>query len=1415
MRRSSRPAQSGVVRGAPDRGSLAAAGVVAALCLLLVVPPAAQAASEHSYVGAYAGALGISPMPQRVAVHEASGKAFVAARGVNRVQVLTPQAGGVAPAFSIPVPAPFGVAIDQTNGNLYVSHTAVSAVNERQAITTTSANSGTFTLTFQGHTTAPIPYNANGAAVQTALIDLDGVEPGDLTVSGSWAFGFGSYTVNFAGALAATDVPEIAASQSFGAGGQISVSTSVAGRAAEPAGFRRFNPNNATNPTSYSFDGGWTGPQIGTGEGQVGSVRTGGDANPGRGGLAVDPTNGDLIVADPGRNMIHRYDSSGTFVSSFDGCWDGSVSGFCLGFVRPAFTSVRDVAVYSNGDVLVADVSGTNARVDRYSATGARIRALSTNNNPVPNPALTSLDSSLVVGVNQLTDEAFISSNTNTSTFSQIASRIFQFENDTLVGSFAGPTAETGGFYYGFAVRSTLPGRFYGVAATAVPGYAVGLSEPRLAIFDALIPPTVSPGVDVSELTPTAARFSGTVNANGGNVAWRFQYRLVGASTWTDAPTPAGSVTGASDQPVSHVVSGLQPNKPYEVKLVANAGSVTRESAVGQFTTPTTPPVVDTGLGSYLTEDSALLTGGVNPRNSATSYHFEWGESTDYGNRLPLDEGVSVGSANQRVTVRQQLDGLEPGTTYHFRVVAENDEEQVSYGDDVEFTTLDQPLGGLQGKRGYELALQQPWQTLTWRNTTWVSLDGDAFGFALFPLDPAPPFVDDNNKMFVSERGEDRWTARPIDLPDRGRVVYDDPAYASPDFSRTFAQSVIAHDPDDTNNAVDIYMNAGDGEQVWLTRGELHDPENPDNADTGIGYSTGSGDLGSAASGVTISAPYDSAFSLDGTTVVFGSDRRLTVDDPNPSLKSALAQGQRLYRWRGGELKLISVRPNGTAPIGADVRLGSAAAGSPHAVSEDGSRIFWSDGTTIFAHVDGRPTATVGTGTYLDASADGRIVFYLSGGRIYSYDVDGGETHDLTGNAQLRGPTAFADTGERVYYVASAALDVEPSPRGHRPIAGSPNLYVTRVGSDGEPDGSRFVATLDPRIGSGENWDVHVGMLRYRDRAADASPDGRVLAFASVAPLLDRTTSGLRQVYVYDDATGSLECASCPQDGSAPSATIEPNAHVASKTETTPEPGSAPSGWLRQRSANRMVASDGTVFFTAGTRLVDTDYNDVRDVYEYRNGQIRLVSSGEPAANPSTFEQASVDGSTAIISSGETYDPRDGEPGLIKLWAARVGGGFPLPTPEPTCSGAACEGEPQPRPVAPLFTSDGFRGAGNVRDPRSSARVSVGVLASKGKAPSALLRVRVSGPGSLRVSGAAVRTTARKVAKAGVYRVRVPLRAKQRRSLAQRGKVTVRVNVLFRSSNRGSATRKLAFTLRHKPAKRSHRSRAADNGGRR
>lgn len=74
---------------------------------------------------------------------------------------------------------------------------ATGGVNDQQTVTITGGpTGGTFTLTYSGQTTAGIAYNANAAAVQSALEGLSNINPGDVSVTGS-----GPYVVTFTGAL--------------------------------------------------------------------------------------------------------------------------------------------------------------------------------------------------------------------------------------------------------------------------------------------------------------------------------------------------------------------------------------------------------------------------------------------------------------------------------------------------------------------------------------------------------------------------------------------------------------------------------------------------------------------------------------------------------------------------------------------------------------------------------------------------------------------------------------------------------------------------------------------------------------------------------------------------------------------------------------------------------------------------------------------------------------------------------------------------------------------------------------------------------------------------------------------------------------------------------------------------------------
>ncbi len=103
------------------------------------------------------------------------------------------------------------------------------APNEAQVVTLTSATGGTFTLTWNGQTTAAIAFDAPAAAVQAALEALSNIAVGDVTVSGNAG---GPYTVTFKGQQRGVNVAAMTATDSTtGSGHNVAVTTGSAGGA--------------------------------------------------------------------------------------------------------------------------------------------------------------------------------------------------------------------------------------------------------------------------------------------------------------------------------------------------------------------------------------------------------------------------------------------------------------------------------------------------------------------------------------------------------------------------------------------------------------------------------------------------------------------------------------------------------------------------------------------------------------------------------------------------------------------------------------------------------------------------------------------------------------------------------------------------------------------------------------------------------------------------------------------------------------------------------------------------------------------------------------------------------------------------------------------------------------------------------
>jgi len=78
-------------------------------------------------------------------------------------------------------------------------------------------------------------------------------------------------------------------------------------------------------------------------------------------------------------------------------------------------------------------------------------------------------------------------------------------------------------------------------------------------------------------------------------------------------------------------------------------------------------PVVTTGPAQTVTATAATLTGTVDPNGTARSYRFEYGTTTAYGQQTPE---ATTGDGDDPVAVQAAVEGLQPATTYHFRLVA-------------------------------------------------------------------------------------------------------------------------------------------------------------------------------------------------------------------------------------------------------------------------------------------------------------------------------------------------------------------------------------------------------------------------------------------------------------------------------------------------------------------------------------------------------------------------------------------------------------------------------------------------------------------------------------------------------------------------------------------------------------------------
>lgn len=201
----------------------------------------------------------------------------------------------------------------------------------------------------------------------------------------------------------------------------------------------------------------------------------------------------------------------------------------------------------------------------------------------------------------------------------------------------------------------------------------------------------------VSALTSTTVTLNGTVNPDGLATTYTFDGGIDTAYGYQQ-PSPQASVgSGTSPVAESTNLTGLSPSTNYDIRIEAtNADGTTYGSDVA-FTTPasgggTSAPAVVSSAATAVTSTTATLNGTVNPDGLATTYTFDGGTDTSYGNQQPSPQ-ASVGSGTSPVAESTNLTGLSPSTTYHVRIEATN-ADGTTDGSDVTFTTSASGGGG-------------------------------------------------------------------------------------------------------------------------------------------------------------------------------------------------------------------------------------------------------------------------------------------------------------------------------------------------------------------------------------------------------------------------------------------------------------------------------------------------------------------------------------------------------------------------------------------------------------------------------------------------------------------------------------------------------------------------------------------------
>jgi hypothetical protein len=780
-------------------------------------------------------------------------------------------------------------------------------------------------------------------------------------------------------------------------------------------------------------------------------------------------------------------------------------------------------------------------------------------------------------------------------------------------------------------------------------------------------------------------------------------YGFEGAETATCEPEATEIGDGSAPIAVHAIVTGISPETTrYRFRLLASNQFGESQGGPSLFGPPLLVP--ESALPVLYRE--ATLRAKVDPSGLATSYRFEYGLDEGYGQSTPATE---LAPGDGSVLVEVPLGGLEEGTEYHFRVVAENEASSAVGPDQTLRTLVRRPAedcpnasyrtgfsANLPDCRAYELVTPAetrgliPYaagtETASWGfDNKLVAPDGERLSYF---VDGTLPGFDGNGLLdgYRAERAQGEG-----EHPNAGWTS----ALVSPSYAQTGGDNPgqLGVAPDQLYSVWRVIPLEAFGE----TLDEGTHLRTPDGFEL----------LGQGSLGID-PQPEVRRLSAGGTHVIFTSGDHLEAD-------AAPAPTVAIYDREAGDptAEVLSVKPDGSPFDGGE-------GASFLAATEDGTAVAFEVGGILYLRRNGVTTeVAAGPNTFSGISEDGTRVFYADAGTqpagLFVCDIEAGPcagpgAHAATKIAASATFVNVSADGSHAFFTSEDALTppTDENDNSEHAVEGAPNLYAW----DGAA--THFVANLDPGDLVEFDGDTHMhlgmwstalvpGVFNGRGHSpARSTPDGKVFVFQSHARLTGYENESHGEIYRYEqDASEGerLTCPSCDPSGAPPSADA-----------LLQDLGGLFAVQARTLIPN--LTEDGSeLFFQSPDQLLPEDANGVQDVYAWRamgagscesdGGCLSLISAGQ-GAHDSYLYGMSPDGHDVFFLALEQLVSSD-TPDSPSLYDARENGGIPDPPVAEPCHGDACQGSGSTPLTLPALASTGA-GAGNLQPRRVRCR---------------------------------------------------------------------------------------------------------------